>query len=92
MPAVQEKLGLRRSRFCEQRGTFEMQVTATRPKIMVAADGRGVVSHVSPELSRNAMIGWTETVFERRASVLLLELAHVRAELCKVAPAAHGLA
>ena len=41
---------MRRSRFCEQRGTFEVQAIATRPKIMVTADGQGVVSHAGSRL------------------------------------------
>src|SRR5581483_9344945 len=34
----------------QERGTFQVQVTTTRPPIMVSADGRGVVSHAGSRL------------------------------------------
>jgi hypothetical protein len=55
------------------RGTFEVQVTTTRPKITVAADGQGVVSHAGSRLLAD--------VADR--TTLTGELSQVLAWLCK---------
>ena len=50
MPIFQGKLGLLRTRIHRWRGTFQVQATTTRPKITVATDGTGVVSHAGSRL------------------------------------------
>jgi Transposase DDE domain group 1 len=50
VPLDQEKLGLLRTKWTLEGGTFEVQATTTRPKITVTADGAGVVSHAGTRM------------------------------------------